>query len=123
MIFTQELNFNILMYCNLLISVSFIYIIFSKCLKIKCSNCFSSKESQSEYSGLDSASVSRLERLKHIQQQEHLRGTISGSVQATDRLMKELRDVYKSDSYKRGVYTIDLLNDSNLYEWHVQLKK
>jgi ubiquitin-conjugating enzyme E2 Q len=83
----------------------------------------SSKESHSEYAGLDAASVSRLEKLKHIQQQEHLRGTISGSVQATDRLMKELRDIYKSDSYKRGVYTIDLLNDSNLYEWHIQLKK
>ena len=25
-----------------------------------------------------------------------------GSVQATDRLMKELRDVYRSDSFKKG---------------------
>lgn len=29
-------------------------------------------------------------------------GTVCGSVQATDRLMKELRDVYRSDSFKRG---------------------
>ena len=27
---------------------------------------------------------------------------MSGSVQATDRLMKELREIYKSDSYKKG---------------------
>ena len=25
-----------------------------------------------------------------------------GSIQATDRLMKELRDVYRSDSFKKG---------------------
>ena len=29
-------------------------------------------------------------------------GSVSGSVQATDRLMKELREIYKSDSYKKG---------------------
>ena len=31
-------------------------------------------------------------------------GSVSGSVQATDRLMKELKDVYKSDSLKRGIF-------------------
>ena len=29
-------------------------------------------------------------------------GTFSGSVQATDRLMKELRNVYKSESFRIG---------------------
>lgn len=29
-------------------------------------------------------------------------GAVSGSVQASDRLMKELRDVYRSQSYKAG---------------------
>lgn len=29
-----------------------------------------------------------------------------GSIQATDRLMKELRDVYRSDSFKRGKYVV-----------------
>ena len=29
-------------------------------------------------------------------------GSVSGSIQATDRLMKELKNVYKSDSYKSG---------------------
>ena len=29
-----------------------------------------------------------------------------GSIQATDRLMKELRDVYRSDSFKRGKYML-----------------
>ena len=29
-------------------------------------------------------------------------GAVSGSVQATDRLMKELRDIYRSQSFKGG---------------------
>lgn len=29
-------------------------------------------------------------------------GAVSGSVQASDRLMKELRDIYRSQSYKTG---------------------
>lgn len=31
-----------------------------------------------------------------------LQGAVSGSVQATDRLMKELRDIYRSQSFKGG---------------------
>lgn len=45
---------------------------------------------------------------------------MSGSVQATDRLMKELRDIYRSDSFKNKMYQIELVNDS-LYEWNVRL--
>lgn len=43
-----------------------------------------------------------LERLRQTQRQDYLRGSVSGSVQATDRLMKELRDIYRSDSSKKG---------------------
>lgn len=43
-----------------------------------------------------------LERLRQTQRQDHLKGSVSGSVQATDRLMKELRDIYRSDSFKKG---------------------
>lgn len=31
-----------------------------------------------------------------------LQGAVSGSVQASDRLMKELREIYRSQSYKTG---------------------
>ena len=44
-----------------------------------------------------------LERLRQTQRQDYLRGSVSGSVQATDRLMKELRDIYRSDSSKKGI--------------------
>ncbi|CAF2640258.1 unnamed protein product [Rotaria sp. Silwood2] len=44
----------------------------------------------------------------------------TSSVQATDRLMKELRDIFRSQSYKKGDYTIDLVDES-LYEWNVKL--
>lgn len=41
-------------------------------------------------------------------------------MQATDRLMKELRDIYRSDSFKNNMYSIELVNDS-IYEWNVKL--
>merc|ERR1712114_53772 len=43
-----------------------------------------------------------LERLKANQRRDYMKGTVSGSVQATDRLMKELRDIYRSPSFKSG---------------------
>uniref|UniRef100_T1IMB4 UBC core domain-containing protein n=1 Tax=Strigamia maritima TaxID=126957 RepID=T1IMB4_STRMM len=61
-----------------------------------------------------------LERLRQNQRQDYLKGSVSGSVQATDRLMKELRDVYRSDSFKKGIYSVELVSDS-LYEWNVRL--
>lgn len=33
-----------------------------------------------------------------------LQGAVSGSVQASDRLMKELREIYRSQSYKTGMH-------------------
>lgn len=50
--------------------------------------------------------LATLERLRQSQRQDYLSGSVSGSVQATDRLMKELRDIYKSDSFKTNVYSI-----------------
>nr|CAG4648715.1 EOG090X0867 [Polyphemus pediculus] len=69
---------------------------------------------------MDSQHFATLERLRQTQRQDYMRGAVSGSVQATDRLMKELRDIYRSDSSKRGVYSVELVNDS-LYEWNVRL--
>lgn len=34
--------------------------------------------------------------------------------------MKELREVYRSESFKKGVFKVDLVNDS-LYEWNVKI--
>ncbi|KAI1301447.1 Ubiquitin-conjugating enzyme E2 Q1 [Halotydeus destructor] len=70
--------------------------------------------------GLSREHTATLERLKQSQRDSYLKGSVSGSVQATDRLMKELREVYRSDSYKKGVYAVDLVNDS-LYEWNVKI--
>ena len=47
-----------------------------------------------------------LERLKAKQRGDYLKGTVSGSVQATDRLMKELRDIYKSEDFKKGSFQV-----------------
>lgn len=64
-----------------------------------------------------------LTRVVSAQRQQHLQGAPSGSVTASDRLMKELREIYRSENYKNGVFSIDLEKDSNLYEWYVKLKK
>jgi ubiquitin-conjugating enzyme E2 Q len=36
--------------------------------------------------------------------------------------MKELREIYRSENYKNGTFTVELEKD-NLYEWHVKLFK
>jgi len=51
---------------------------------------------------IDSEHVATLERLKANQRQDYLHGTVTGSVQASDRLMKELKDIYRSDTFKKG---------------------
>lgn len=79
-------------------------------------------KAKEEVDGIDTENLAVLERLKQSQRDEYLKGSVSGSVQATDRLMKELRDIYRSESFKKGVFTVDLVNDS-LYEWHIRLKK
>ncbi|XP_025206154.1 ubiquitin-conjugating enzyme E2 Q2 isoform X2 [Melanaphis sacchari] len=61
-----------------------------------------------------------LERLRQNQRQDYLKGAVTGSVQATDRLMKELRDIYRSDSFKKGMYSVELVCDS-IYEWNIKL--
>uniref|UniRef100_A0A914KNV7 UBC core domain-containing protein n=1 Tax=Meloidogyne incognita TaxID=6306 RepID=A0A914KNV7_MELIC len=61
-------------------------------------------------------------RVSQVQRQQHLKGAPAGSVTASDRLMKELKQIYSSDNYKNGVFSIELEKD-NLYEWNVKLKK
>jgi ubiquitin-conjugating enzyme E2 Q len=53
---------------------------------------------------MDTEHLATLERLRQNQRQDYLKGSVSGSVQATDRLMKELRDIYRSDSFKKGKF-------------------
>ncbi|XP_023166969.1 ubiquitin-conjugating enzyme E2 Q2 [Drosophila hydei] len=65
--------------------------------------------------------LATLERLRQSQRQDYLKGSVSGSVQATDRLMKELRDIYRSDAFKKNMYSLELVNDS-IYEWNIRLK-
>ncbi|XP_054285467.1 ubiquitin-conjugating enzyme E2 Q2-like [Macrosteles quadrilineatus] len=69
---------------------------------------------------MDAEHSNMLERLRQNQRQDYLRGQVSGSVQATDRLMKELRDIYRSETFKKGMYSIELVSDS-LYEWNIRL--
>ncbi|XP_074650590.1 ubiquitin-conjugating enzyme E2 Q2-like [Tubulanus polymorphus] len=80
------------------------------------------QKSKEEFEGIDSQNLLTLQRLKQNQRKDCLQGTLSGSVLATDRLMKELREIYRSDSYKNGIYDLELVNDS-LYDWNIRLFK
>ncbi|CAJ0596378.1 unnamed protein product [Cylicocyclus nassatus] len=64
-----------------------------------------------------------LEKITRSTRQQHLNGNIQGSVTATDRLMKEMRDIYRSEHFKNGVYSVELRDGDNLYEWWVKLYK
>lgn len=75
-----------------------------------------------ECQGMKPEHFANLEKIKLSVRRDHEQGVSGGSVQATDRLMKELRDIYRSDSYKNGVYSVEMNND-NLYEWDVRLEK
>ncbi len=44
-----------------------------------------------------------------------MKGTMAGSIQATDRLMKELKDIYMSPSFKSGAYTVHISFKPNKY--------
>uniref|UniRef100_A0A8C6WTR8 E2 ubiquitin-conjugating enzyme n=1 Tax=Neogobius melanostomus TaxID=47308 RepID=A0A8C6WTR8_9GOBI len=77
---------------------------------------------KSEDDGIEKENLAILEKIRKNQRQDHLNvRAVSGSVQASDRLMKELREIYRSQSYKTGIYSVELVNDS-LYEWHVKLR-
>lgn len=51
----------------------------------------------------------------------HLQNT-AYSPQATNRLQKEIAEIWRSDSVKSGIFTVELVRDS-LYEWNVTLHK
>ncbi|XP_074637109.1 ubiquitin-conjugating enzyme E2 Q2-like isoform X2 [Acropora palmata] len=78
------------------------------------------QDSNKEVQEIGAANYAVLERIRVNRREDHLKGTVCGSVQATDRLMKELRDVYRSDSFKKGTYSVCLNND-NLYDWTIKI--
>lgn len=72
--------------------------------------------------GIRTEDLATLERIRQNQRENYQNGSVAYSVQATDRLMKELREVFQSESVKKGVFAVELIND-NLYEWNVRLMK
>lgn len=78
-------------------------------------------DNHSKDDGIAVEHLATLERLRQSQRQEHTNGSVVGSVQATARLMKELRDIYRSDAVKDNTYTIELVDDS-IYEWNITLR-
>ena len=56
----------------------------------------------------------------HFELLPYFRPNQTSSIQATDRLMKEITAIYKSSNYKDGNYTIEIVND-DVYNWKVSL--
>ena len=61
---------------------------------------YSKKENNID--GISKDNWNLLEKVKSTQRQDHLKGNKFGSPTANDRLMKELRDIFRSDNYKNG---------------------
>ena len=59
-----------------------------------------------EIDGISKENWQLLEKVKSTQRQDHLKGINYGSPTANDRLMKELRDIFRSDNYKNGLLII-----------------
>lgn len=53
-------------------------------------------------SGINEEYKAILERVRLNTRQDYLQGATSGSVRATDRLMRELQDIYRSQNFKDG---------------------
>uniref|UniRef100_A0A914Z297 UBC core domain-containing protein n=1 Tax=Panagrolaimus superbus TaxID=310955 RepID=A0A914Z297_9BILA len=79
-------------------------------------------DSEKKHDEATPAATAVLNRVAQVQRQMHLRGAATGSISANDRLMKEIREIYRSDNHKNGVYSVELVKD-NLYEWDVNLMK
>ncbi|EFP12518.1 CRE-UBC-25 protein [Caenorhabditis remanei] len=73
--------------------------------------------------GVSKAGLDMLDKVSRVNRQQHLDGRVTGSITATDRLMKEIRDIHRSEHYKNGVYTFELEKEENLYQWWVKLHK
>ncbi|CAI8013217.1 Ubiquitin-conjugating enzyme E2 Q1 [Geodia barretti] len=71
-------------------------------------------------SGITDEHKAILEKVRLNTRQDYLQGATSGSVRATDRLMRELQDIYRSKNFKDGLYTVELIDDC-LYSWNIKL--
>ena len=54
--------------------------------------------------------------------EENKNSNVPFSAITSDRLLKELRDIYKSQAYKDKVYDVTITDD-NLYSWEIELFK
>ncbi|XP_033243399.1 ubiquitin-conjugating enzyme E2 Q2-like [Drosophila miranda] len=79
------------------------------------------EEDDESNKGLKKEDLATLNRLLGELRKTHSEDSQICSVQSSDRLMKELRTVYKSDSVKKDMFSVELVNDS-IYEWNVRIK-
>ncbi|XP_033171720.1 ubiquitin-conjugating enzyme E2 Q2-like [Drosophila mauritiana] len=77
--------------------------------------------STSKKDDMEVEQLATLKRLRQNQIQGYLKGSVLGSTQATDRLMKELREIFCSYVFKKNMFSIELVNDS-IYEWNISLR-
>ncbi|KMZ10945.1 ubiquitin-conjugating enzyme E2 Q2 [Drosophila simulans] len=77
--------------------------------------------STSKTDDMEVEQLATLKRLRQNQIQGYLKGSVSGSTQATARLMKELREIFCSYAFKKNMFSIEFVNDS-IYEWNISLR-
>ena len=60
------------------------------------------KDMEKDIDGISKDNWKLLDKVKTTQLQDHLKGVSFGSPTTNDRLMKELKDIFKSQHYKNG---------------------
>ncbi|EDV99264.1 ubiquitin-conjugating enzyme E2 Q2 [Drosophila grimshawi] len=73
-----------------------------------------------ENDGIDQEHLDTLKALRTKLRQKYAEAADTGSVLASDRLMKELRDIYRSKVFKQKTYSVELVEDS-IYNWNICL--
>lgn len=85
-------------------------------------DCCSDAEDIGGDAGIADENRAILERVRMNTRQEYLAaGKATGSVRATDRLMRELQDIYRSKNYKSGECLLSFLPYPALHPSHTQL--
>lgn len=83
-------------------------------------DCDSGNDDDHDQDKMDEKGKAVLDKIRMTTHEDYLKGNATGSIRASDRLMRELSDIYKSDSYRKGIFSVELIDD-NLYNWYIKL--
>ncbi|XP_060665916.1 ubiquitin-conjugating enzyme E2 Q2-like [Drosophila nasuta] len=105
--------------------------VYEKLILMETLENYVDEDSESDHHSMESEETSlkdeevklrqTLQKLNNQQdRQDQPQGLAAGSPNAVNRLMKELRLIYHSDTFKQNVFSLDL-DDDSIYNWKVSV--